>query len=110
MSMSTTKDYIAFACEQIERYGAVRSRKMFGEYMVYLNEKPILLVCDNTVFVRKLPKVEPVMKAFGAECGFPYEGAKEHFVLDIENRDLLDRLIPLLEGITPMPKKKCLER
>ena len=108
--MATTREYIAFVCEQIERYGAVRSRKMFGEYMVYLNEKPILLVCDNTVFVRKLPNVEPVMKAFGAECGFPYAGAKELFVLDIENRDLLDRLIPLLEGITPMPKKKCLER
>lgn len=67
---------------------------MFGEYMAYLNEKPILLICDNTVFVRELTEVEPVMKAFNAECGSPYEGAKEHFVLDIEKRDLLDRLIP----------------
>ena len=45
------------------------------------------------------------MKESNAECGFPYEGAKEHFILDLENRDLLDRLIPLLEEITPMPKK-----
>lgn len=108
--MATTKEYIAFVCEQIERYGDVRYRKMFGEYMAYLNEKPVLLVCDNTVFVKKWPEVEPIMKAFNAECGFPYEGAKEHFILDIENRALLDRLMPILEEITPMPKKKCLER
>ena len=62
ISMATTKEYIAFVCEQIERYGDVRYRKMFGEYMAYLNEKPILLICDNTVFVRELPEVEPVMK------------------------------------------------
>ena len=104
--MSTAKEYIDFVCEQIERYGEVRSRKMFGEYMAYLNEKPVLLVCDNTVFVKKLPETEPVMKEFSAECGFPYDGAKEHFILDIENRELLDKVIPLLEKITPVPKKK----
>ncbi|HAZ97195.1 MAG TPA: transcriptional regulator, partial [Treponema sp.] len=37
--MSTTKEYIDFVCEQIELYGEVRNRKMFGEYMAYLNEK-----------------------------------------------------------------------
>lgn len=29
--MATTKEYIDFVCEQIERYGEVHSRKMFGE-------------------------------------------------------------------------------
>ncbi len=62
--MATTREYIAFVCEQIERYGAVKSRKMFGEYMAYLNGKQILMVCDNTVFVKKLPQVEPIMKAY----------------------------------------------
>ena len=47
--MSTTKEYIDFVCEQIERYGEVHSRKMFGEYMAYLNEKPVLLVCDKYI-------------------------------------------------------------
>ncbi len=104
--MATTKEYIDFVCEQIERYGEMRNRKMFGEYMAYLKEKPILLVCDNTVFVKKLPEIEPIMKEFNAESGFPYDGAKEHFILDIENRELLDRVIPILEEITPIPKKR----
>ena len=34
------------------------------------------------------------LEYFILQSRFPYEGAKEHFVLDIEKRDLLDRLIP----------------
>lgn len=53
--MATTPEYNEFVCERLEPFGAVRSRKMFGEYMVYLNDKPIITVCDNTVFVKILP-------------------------------------------------------
>ncbi|MFR2154639.1 MAG: hypothetical protein ACLS48_08380 [[Eubacterium] siraeum] len=59
---------------------------MFGEYMVYVNDKPVLLVCDNTVYVKKLPEIEELMS--GAECGVPYDSAKEHYILDIEDRSL----------------------
>lgn len=55
--MATTPEYNEFVCERLEPFGAVRSRKMFGEYMVYLNDKPIISVCDNTVFVKILPEL-----------------------------------------------------
>ena len=41
-----------------------------------------------------------------SETGFPYEGAKEHYLLDVENDALLDQVIPLLESVTPFPKKR----
>ncbi len=104
MDMATSAEYAAFVCEQIAPYGQVRSRKMFGEYMVYLEDKPVLLVCDNTVYVKKLPQVSDLLLT--APCGFPYEGAKEHYILDIENRELLDQLMPALKAIVPLPKKK----
>ena len=50
--MATTKDYIEYACERLHGAGGLRYRKMFGEYMVYVNDKPVLLVCDNTVFIK----------------------------------------------------------
>ena len=53
--MASTPEYIEFVCERLAPFGNVRSRNMFGEYMVYLNDKPIITVCDNTVFVRILP-------------------------------------------------------
>lgn len=77
---------------------------MFGEYMVYVNDKPVLLVCDNTVYVKKLPEVEELMS--DAECGVPYDGAKEHYILDIENRELTAKVVEVLEQVTPVPKKR----
>jgi len=108
--MATTADYIEFVCEQIRGTGAVRYRKMFGEYMVYVNDKPILLVCDNTVFIKQLPCVADVMK--NAETGFPSPGAKEHYVLDIDDTALSRKVVGILEPVTPVPqprKKKQLK-
>ena len=36
----------------------------------------------------------------------PYDGAKEYYILDIEDDALLQNLIPLLEHLTPIPEKK----
>lgn len=102
--MGTTVDYIEFVCEQIRGGYSVRYKKMFGEYMVYADNRPILLVCDNTVFVKKLPQLEGLLG--DAECGVPYEGSKEHYILDVENSDLMDAVIPVLVEITPLPKPR----
>ena len=102
--MATSKDYIEFVSEQVKDFGDVSFRKMFGEYMVYFSSKPILLVCDNTVFIKILPEISKAME--NAECGLPYDGAKEHYILDIENRELLEKIIPVLIEITPLPKRK----
>ena len=102
--MATTVDYIEFVCEQIQGIGAVRYRKMFGEYMVYVNDRPVLLVCDNTVFVKKLDCIAEQMKA--ADVGSPYSGAKEHYILDIDDRAHSRVIASLLEKVTPLPKPK----
>ena len=103
--MATSKEYIDFVCEQIEGIGDISTKKMFGEYMVYVNAKPILLVCDNTVMVKKAPELASLME--GAPDGIPYEGAKVHYILDIENRELVRDVIAILEPITPLPKKRA---
>lgn len=72
--MATTEEFILFVCGQIQGDYDIRYRKMFGEYMVYANDKPILLVCDNRVFVKQLPQVAELMK--DAVRGVPYAGAK----------------------------------
>ena len=102
--MSTTKEYIDFVCEQIERYGKVRNRKMFGEYMIYARGKPVLLVCDDCVMVKKLPQLAETMK--DAPEGIPYEGAKPHYILDIENRALAREAVEIAASVTPIPKRK----
>lgn len=103
--MATSAEMIDYVCEQVAPYGDVRSKKMFGEYLVYLNDRPILTVCDNLVFVNQLPQLEALMQ--DAPRGFPYGGAKEHYILDPEDRPLLDRLIPLLAQLIPVPLKRA---
>lgn len=103
--MATSAEYIAFVLDTLRPFGDLRARKMFGEYMVYLDEKPILTVCDNTIYVKMLPELAELMKA--AECGYPYDGAKLHYIADIEDAALLARLIPELASlIKPKAKKK----
>jgi TfoX/Sxy family transcriptional regulator of competence genes len=102
--MSTTADFIEYVCAQVAGAGNVRHKKMFGEYMVYVNEKPVLLVCDNTVFVKILPCLDDIMQT--AEKGFPYKGAKEHYILDIDNRELSQEAARILEKNTAVPKPK----
>ena len=102
--MATSVEYVEYVCEQVRGTGDIRYKKMFGEYMVYVNDKPVLLVCDNTVFVKMLPEIQELMN--GAETGYPYDGAKLHYVLDIDNAELSNQVISILETVTPVPKKK----
>lgn len=82
----------------------VRYKKMFGEYMVYVNDKPILLVCDNTVFIKILPCLDELMAS--TDKGFPYNGAKERYILDIEDIELTREVVDVLESITAIPKPR----
>jgi TfoX/Sxy family transcriptional regulator of competence genes len=104
--MATSKDFIEFVVEQLRGSGDVRYRKMFGEYMVYVNDKPILLVCDNTVYVKMLDELSEKMQ--DASKGSPYTGAKEHYILDIDDAEVSREVVAILEPLTsvPVPKKK----
>ena len=102
--MATTPEYLEFVLEQLPPLWSIRSRKMFGEYMIYLNDKPVLTLCDNTVFVKKLPVLGDIMA--NSACGCPYEGAKEHYILDIDDNDLARQVVAVLETVTPLPKPK----
>ena len=49
--MASNIDFLEFVCSQLEGIGTIRHRKMFGEYMIYINEKPIVLLCDNIAYI-----------------------------------------------------------
>jgi len=102
--MASTPDFIEYVMSQASGNWSVRSRKMFGEYMVYINEKPLLLICENTVYIKILPETTALLK--DQPTGFPYEGAKNHYILDMDDRELVRSVLAVLEPITPLPKPK----
>ena len=41
-----------------------------------------------------------------AETGYPYKGAKEHYILDIDNADFCKSIVTQIEKVTPVPKPR----
>lgn len=104
--MATTVDYIEVVMDSIAKISGIefRFKKMFGEYCVYANEKPVLIVCDNTVYVKMLHCIEELMG--GVQVNSPYKGAKPHYILDIEDAELTEKVIRELEQNIPLPKPR----
>ena len=102
--MASNPELVAYICEQLIELGNVRFRKMFGEYMIYVHDKPVMMVCDDRLMIKMLPCLESLLS--GYETQTPYEGAKPHYVLDPDDRETLCRAAALAEQVTPLPKQR----
>lgn len=102
--MACTTEFIDFILKVLSPLGEVRSRKMMGDYVIYLNEKCVITACDNNAFVKKLPCIEELMK--DAEVGCAYEGAKEGYILSFDDQSKARKVILLLWESLPFPKSK----
>jgi hypothetical protein len=76
---------------------------MFGEYLIYSNGKPAVLVCDNTAFIKKLDCVRPLLEK--VETGFPYKTTEEHYIVDIEGSEFLSEVVNILQRNITLLKK-----
>lgn len=102
--MATSINFIAYVCQQLFGTGNISYKKMFGEYMIYLNDKPVIVVCNNTAYVKKLDCIKELME--DASVGFPYKGANEHYILDIDNAEFSKEIVIKVEKEISLPKKK----
>lgn len=102
--MACSKEYIDFICSQLQGVGIVRPHKMFGDWCIYVDEKPVILACDDICYVKKHEAIAELMQ--NAESGYPYEGAKEHYILDIEHASTALPVIQKLLEVLPYPKKR----
>lgn len=102
--MATEPGMIEYLCDQLTGVGDIRARKMFGDYLIYCNDKPVLIICEGTPMVKILPILEPLLG--GHPTRPPYEGAKPHYVLDPDDRETLREAVRLAETVTPVPKKR----
>lgn len=102
--MASSVEFVEFVCEQLEGTGVVRSRKMFGDYTVYVDDRPVILVCDDIAYVAMHEELEEPLA--GCPTGIPYPGARERYILDIDDRELTREVIKVVLPLTPIPKKR----
>ena len=102
--MACSLDFIEFVSSQIAAAGTVRCRKMFGGYIVYVDEKPVVLVCDDIPYIKEHEAIKSMMSS--AERGFPFKGAKEHYILDVSKSDFAVNVVKALVEVLPYPKSR----
>lgn len=104
--MACTIEFIESICNILAPLGEVRSRKMMGDYVIYVNDKCVITACDNIVYVKKLPCIAELMA--DTECGCPYQGAKEAYILDLADAHKTLKVVETIWEVLPFPitKKK----
>ena len=103
--MPTTKDFVDYVLDQVGNdIGALFVKRMFGEYLIYINEKPLLFLFNDTVYVKLKPEIEELTQDYVR--GEPFPGAKNWIVIDIDNSTMFQRIASILEKVTPVPIPK----
>ena len=103
--MASRKEYLDYVLEQFSDLEGVTHRAMMGEYLLYYQGKLFGGVYDDRLLVKPVPAVRALLPDAPEEA--PYEGAKPMLLVeDMEDRDLLARLVTAMEPELPAPKKK----
>ena len=74
--MSTEQETIDELLDRLRGAGRVTARKMFGEFCVYLDGKPVGLVCDDILYVK--PTAAGRALVAGATEASPYPSSNDN--------------------------------
>jgi TfoX/Sxy family transcriptional regulator of competence genes len=82
------------------------SRRMFGEYALYLDGKVVALVCDDQLFLK--PTAGAVAALPGCATGLPYPGAKPHLLVTdaLDDPDRVGRALRAVAADLPPPRPR----
>ena len=104
--MASHSDFVDFVADQLRDAGAIRSRKMFGEYGLYCDGVFFAVICDDQFFVKITPEGQAAFPDLPQAP--PYEGARVSFLVeDVEDRELMTALVRITCGaLNTRPRKK----
>ena len=101
--MASSKEYLDFVLDQLSGLDGLATRRMMGEYLLYLDGRLVGGIYDD----RLLLKPTPGARQMGLPADIPYEGAKPMLLVpDPDNRALLEALIPAMYEELPEPKPR----
>lgn len=104
--MASEQKFVDFIIDQIGFSRQVTSKKMFGEFGLYFDNKLFGLVCDNKLFIKSTQLgrkfIHNVVEAS------PYPGAKPIFLIEekLDDKEWLRELVKITVTELPEPKLK----
>ena len=104
--MATSADTIQYIHDQIGLGARLTSRKMFGEYGLYLDGKIVALVCDDQLFLK--PTAEGKSFLGKVKEAPPYPGAKHYYLItdELEDPEQLQQAVQVTANALPEAKPK----
>ena len=102
--MATSKGYLEYVLEQLSGLPEISHRAMMGEYVLYYRDKVIGGIYDDRLLLKPTKATETMLP--DAERDIPYDGAKEMLLVDVDDRELLTKLIEAMYSELPDPRKR----
>lgn len=105
--MATSPQTVSFLLDQLSGLREATAKKMFGEYCLYVAEKPVGLICDDQLFIKPTNAGKNMLKNL-VEAP-PYRGAKNHYLVaaDLwESSEWIQSLIQATANELPVKKPK----
>ena len=104
--MATSKSTMDYLLDQLAQGGgACSARKMFGEYCLYYQGRPVGLVCNEQLYLKNTGPGRALMP-HPAE-GAPFPGARPHLLLcadDWDDHHWLHQIVRATLDALPQPK------
>ena len=102
--MATSKGYLEYVLEQLSWLPQISHRARMGEYVLYYRDKVIGGIYDDRLLLKPTKAAETMLP--DAERDIPYDGAKEMLLVDVDDRELLTKLIEAMYSELPAPRKR----
>ena len=105
--MASKRETVDDLLGQLGGAGVVTARAMFGEFCVYLDSKPVGLVCDDRFYLKPTAAGRELVPDVAE--GSPFPGAKPHLVIpreDWADAGAMARLLRTTADALPAPKPK----
>lgn len=107
--MATSPALIATLVDHLARAGAVTTRRMFGEYCLYLDGTPVALICRDRMYLKPTNAARALAPDLVEESPFP--GIRPYLVVPTDgdgpdHRDRLCRLVRATCDALPPPEPR----
>ena len=105
--MATQQSTADFLTDQMTGAGRIRTKRMFGEYAVYCDDKVVAFICDDRLYVKPTKAGKEFLGR--VEEAPPYPGAKMYYLIEEDRWQdgvWLSELIVKTASEVPVKKKR----
>jgi TfoX/Sxy family transcriptional regulator of competence genes len=105
--MATSPETIQYLCDQAGLGARLTTKRMFGEYAVYVDTKVVAFVCDDQLFLKPTDQGRTLLGQPRLAPAYP--GSKDYFVLvdELDDPELLREALCVTADALPTPKPKA---